>query len=194
MNAPKNSLGIGCGFLWRIAVSCLLITDIFLFLTGSMSITGWFLGGSYWITQIIIGMVVSSYLLNNKIGNIHLILMMLLIILFAESIFIFKQEAITYSSNRLNRLIVSAINNDAYISGEDNALSYGILNKNYSLNCDIFIPTIRRMDCMLRDESGVNYRVIGRVLRNGMLQVLVTPEAITTDEKTKSATKRGLSP
>lgn len=172
MSVLNNRLDIGWAFLWRIVVACLLITDIFLFMTGNVSITGRFFGGVYLITKIILGMVIGSYIIDETRKSIYLILMILLAALFASSLFLFQHDATIYSSNKLKRLIASSINNHSYLDHD-----VYILGQNYSLDCDIFIPTIRRMDCTLKTENGVIYRVTGMIFRNGTLQVLVTPEA-----------------
>lgn len=157
---------ISKGFLWRTAVSCLLIFDYFLFTTGNPSITYSVLGGWFWITLIAAVMIVSSYVPPSFSGNEArpFFILLLIVGVLSVTLLVASPYAREFAGARLQAEISSfvkdPINSKVDVSNEERQLMVKLESQKYSMKREIFIPTFRRMDYLFKTETSEKYRLI----------------------------------
>ena len=165
-NAQSEGLNISKGFLWRTAVSCLLIFDFFLFTSGNPSLLCRFLGGFPGIILFAVAMIVSSFVPPTFRGKEARPFQLLLSIIGAFSILLFVASpyATDFAATRMEVQILSFVkdplHHKADVSDEERQLMVQLENLKYTLQPDGFIPTVRRMDYLLTIDNGEKYLLI----------------------------------
>jgi hypothetical protein len=161
------------GFLWRAVVSCLLIFDYFLFTTGNFSITYSVLGGWFWITLIAAAMVIASYVpasFKGKEAGPFFVLLLVVGVL-SVTFLVISPYAREFAGARLQAEISSfvkdPINSKADVSNEERQLMVKLESQKYSMERETFISTFRRMDYLLKTETGGKYRLMMTMRWNG---------------------------
>ncbi|MFZ5595331.1 MAG: hypothetical protein ACOY4D_13970 [Pseudomonadota bacterium] len=167
------SMKISKGFLWRTAVSCLLIFDYFLFTTGNPSITYSILGGWFWVALVAAVMIVASYVPSSFKGReaksffvLLSVVGILSVVLFATSPYA-RELADTRLQTEIGSFVKDPINSKTDVSNEERQLMLKVKSQKYSMERETFIPTSRRMDYLFKTETGENYRLITTMSWNG---------------------------
>ncbi|MHB8474056.1 MAG: hypothetical protein ACYDC8_14645 [Gammaproteobacteria bacterium] len=166
------SLKISKGFLWRTVASCLLIFDYFLGTTGNPSITYGVLG-LFWITLIVVVMIIASYVPASFRGRgaKPFFVLLSLVGVFSVALFVASPYATEFAAARMEAQIHSfikdPINSKAVVSNEERQLMVKLESQKYSTERETFIPTFRRMDYLFKTEPGEKYRLIMTMIWNG---------------------------
>jgi hypothetical protein len=169
----KMNMQINKGFLWRTSVSCLLIFDYFLFTTGNPSITYSLLGGMFWITLIAAVMIVASYVPPSVKGKDARSFYILLVIVGVFSIVLFvaspyaREFAGIHLGTEIGSFLKDPLNSKADVLNEERQLIVEVESEKYSMERESFIPTFRRMDYLVKTESGEKYRLTLTMSWNG---------------------------
>lgn len=148
----------------RIAASCLLIFDYFLFSTGNPSITYSVFGGWFWIPLIATVMIIASSVPGEGETRTPFILHLFIVGLFSVVLFATSTYAREFALVRIEAEIASfakdPVNSKADVSNEERQLMVKVNNQKYFMEREAFIPTFRRMDYLFKLETGEKYRLI----------------------------------
>jgi len=166
------NLKISKGFLWRAVVSCLLIFDYFLGTTGNPSIAYGVIG-LFWITLIVVAMIIVSYVPATFKGREARPFFVLLSVVgvFSALLFVASPYAKEFAAARMEAQVRSfikdPINSKADVSNDGRQLMVKLESQKYFMERETFIPTFRRMDYLFKTETGEKYRLIMTMGWNG---------------------------
>ena len=161
MTTSKNSRA----FLWRAVVICLLILDYFLGTTGNPSISYGIIG-FFWITILVVVMIIASYVPTSFRGREARPFLVLLSLVGILSVLLFslspyaKEFAASRMDAQVRSFIKDPIKSKADASDDGRQLMVKIESRKYSIERQAFIPTFRRMDYLLTTDTGDRYLII----------------------------------
>lgn len=151
-------------FPWRIAASCLLIFDYFLFTTGNPSITYSIFGGWFWVTLLGALMIIASSVPREGERRAPFILHLFIAGVFSVALLTTSAYAREFALVRIEAEIASfandPVNSKADVSNEERQLMVKVKSQKYFMEREAFIPTFRRMDYLFKVETGEKYRLI----------------------------------
>lgn len=159
----------------------LLIFDYFLYVTGNPSIIYTFIGGFFFLYFFIAPVI--SYMFCAKVirdgyGKLPVYTHVGSIIVFSAVTFLLSDEARNYAVNNFDALthkIFDRKSTNIIISDDDLTLLDEIRNKSFELERDGFVPTIRRMDYIVKSEHEKSYRIIVQIKWNNTPIVIINP-------------------
>ena len=168
------ALKINKGFLWRTAVSCLLLFDYFLFATGNPSITYSILGGWFEVTLVAAAVVAVSYGYEVSKGReakqrfvLYLIAVGLFSLVLLMTSTYARDLANAHLQAEIGSFISDPIGSKADVSNDERQLMVELKGQKYSVEREAFIPTFRRMDYLFETETGEKYRLVITMGWNG---------------------------
>jgi hypothetical protein len=171
----EMNLKISNRLLWRTFISCLLIFDYYLFTTGNPSITYSVLGGLFWITLVAAVMIMASNAPGANETWLPFILHVFVIGLFSAVLLVTSPYAREFASVRLEAEISSfardPVNIKADVSNEARQLMVKIRTQKFTMERETFIPSFRRMDYLLKTDTGEKYRLIMTIGWNGTPEI-----------------------
>lgn|SRR2546426_264384 len=177
MHSKMNAL-TKRSFLWPTVASCLLILDYALFTTGNPSLTYSVLGGWFLIPLLAVVVITASYSYSTvarRQDKRNLIMHFAILGVFSVVLFIASPYAGVFASDRLqaelNEFVKDPARMKAAVSDDMRRLMMELNKQKYSMERETFIPTFRRMDYLLKAETGAKYRLIMTMSWNGIPEI-----------------------
>lgn len=168
-------------FLWCTGISCISILDYFLFSTGNPSLSysifaGWF---EIDLVAVIAATVLYGYgaLKTNKRKSF--VLYLLGIVSFSIILLIISPQAKEFAAASVEAHVVSfmddPVRSKVGASDQTRKLMLDISRRKYTAERESFIPTFRRMDYLLKVETGEIYNLILTVNWKGTSEIWLLP-------------------
>lgn len=165
-------------FLLPTVASCALILDYALFTTGNPSLTYSLLAGWFLIPLICAVLVTVFYVYKigpKPEGRRSVILHLTIVGVFSFALFVASPYARERAQNRLQAQLAEFVTDPgqakAAVSDDARRLMAELNKQKYSMERETFIPTFRRLDYLLRVETGTKYRLIMRMSWNGTPEI-----------------------
>lgn len=166
---------------WSTAISCIFLLDYFLFSTGNPSLSysvfaGWFEIGL--IAVIAITVWCGYYALKTS-NRKYFVFYILGIASFSATLLMMSSQAREFAATGIEAQLISfmqdPVNNNVDASAQTRKLMADISRHKYSAERESFIPTFRRMDYLLKVDTGEKYSLILTASWMGMPQVWLLP-------------------